>query len=89
MCPFCLNKQIGDEHHYIFKDTHSKFISIQTKLFEDVVELADQNIYRYESTQDLSLKLLSDKTLSASPRISKLFCTLLETYTKTAQSLIS
>ena len=26
MCPFCLNKQIGDEHHYIFKCTHPKFI---------------------------------------------------------------
>ena len=65
MCHFCLNKQIGDEHHYIFKCTHPKFIPIRTKLYESISELADQNTYRYESTQDLLLKLLSDKTLSA------------------------
>ena len=35
MCPFCLNKQMTDEHHYIFKCTHHKFIPIRTflKLF--------------------------------------------------------
>ena len=70
MCTFCLNKQIGDEHHYIFKCTHP--IPILTKLTEAIFEVADQNSYRYESTQDLLLKLSSDKTLSASPRISKL-----------------
>ena len=59
MCPFCLNKEIGGEHHYIFKSTHPKFIPVRTKLFEAIFELADQNIYRYESTQDLLLKLLS------------------------------
>ena len=85
---FSLNKQIGDEQHYISKCTHPKFIPIRTKLFEAIFELADQNTYRYESTQDLLLKLLSDKTLSASPRISKLFYTLLETYNNIAQSLI-
>ena len=89
MCTFCLNKQIGDKHLYIFKCTHPKFIPIRTKLFEAIFELADQNSYRYESTQDLLLKLLSDKTLSASPRISKLFYTLLETYNNIAQSLVS
>ena len=89
MCPFCLNKQIGDEHHYIFKYTHPKFIPIQTKLYEAISELADRNTYRYESTQDLLLKLLSDKTLSASPRISKLLHTLLETYNNIAKSLVS
>ena len=53
MCTFCWNKQIRDEHHYIFKCTHPKFIQIGTKLFEAIFELADQNSYRYESTQDL------------------------------------
>ena len=89
MCPFCLNKQIGDEHHYIFKSTHPKFIPIQTKLYEAISELAGQNTYRYESTQDLLLKLLSDKTLSASPKISKLLHSLLETYNNIAKSLVS
>ena len=88
MCPFCLNKQIGGEHHYIFTCTHSKFIPIRTKLYEAISELAGQNTYRYESTQDLLLKLLSDKTLSASPRISKLPHTLLETYNNIAKSLV-
>ena len=63
MCPFSLNKQIGDGHHYIFKCTHPKFIPIRTKHFEATFELADQNTYSYESTQDLLRKLLSDKTL--------------------------
>ena len=89
MCPFCLNNQIGDEHHYIFKCTHPKFIPIRSKLYEAISELADLNTYRYESTQDLLLKLLSDKTLSASPRISKLLHTLLETYNNIAKSLVS
>ena len=91
MCTFCLNKQIGDEHHYIFKCTHPKFIPIRTKLvlFEAIFELADQNSYRYESTKDLLLKLLSYKTLPACPRISKLLYTLLETYNNIAQSLVS
>ena len=57
----------------------------QTKLFEAIFELADQKTYSYESTQDLLLKLLSDKSLSASPRISKLPYTLLETYNNIAQ----
>ena len=88
---FCLNKQIGDEHHYIFKCTHPKFIPIRirTKLYEAISELAGQNTHRSESTQDLLLKLLSDKTLSASPRISKLLHTLLETYNNIAKSLVS
>ena len=88
MCPFCLNKQIGDEHHYIFMCTHPKFIPIRTKLYEAISELAGQKTYRYESTQDLLLKLLSDKTLSASPRISKLLHTLLETYNNIAKTLV-
>ena len=29
MCTFCLNKKIGDGHHYIFKCTHPKFIPIR------------------------------------------------------------
>ena len=73
MCPFCLNKQTGDEHRYIFESTHPKFIPIRTKLFEAIFELADWNTYRYESTQDLLLKLLSNKTLSTNPRISNCF----------------
>ena len=89
MCPFCLNKEIGDEHHYNFKCAHPEFILIRTKVFEAIFELADQNTYRYESTQDLLLKLLSVKTLSASPRISKLLYTLLETYNNITQSLVS
>ena len=89
LCTFCLNKQIGDEHHYIFKCTHPKFISFRTKLFEAIFELADQNSYRYESTQDLLLELLSDKTLSASKMISKLLYTLFETYNNIDQSLVS
>ena len=48
MCPFCLNKHTGDEHHYIFKCTHPRFIPIQTKLFEAIFELADWNTYSYE-----------------------------------------
>ena len=87
MCPSCLNKQIGDYHHHIFKCTHPKFIPIRTKLFEAIFELADRNIYSYESTQDLLLKLLSDKTLSASARISKLLYTLLETYDKICSAI--
>ena len=47
MCPLCLNKR--DEHHYILKCTHPKFIPIRTKFFEAIFELADQNTYRYES----------------------------------------
>ena len=84
-----INKPREDEHHYIFKCTHPKFIPIRTKLFEAIFELADQNTYRYQSTQDLLLKLLSHKTFSASPRISKLLHTLLETYNNVAQSLVS
>ena len=84
---FSMNKQTRDEHHYIFKCTHPKFILIRTKLFGAISELTDQNTHRYESTQDLLLKLLSDKVLSASPRISKLLYTLLETYKNIAQSL--
>ena len=53
MCTFYWNKQIRDEHHYIFKCTRPKFIQIGTKLFEAIFELADQNSYRYESTQYL------------------------------------
>ena len=45
MCPFCMNKQIGDVHHYIFKCTHAKFIPNRTKLFEAIFESADQNTY--------------------------------------------
>ena len=86
MCPVCLNKQIGDEHRYVFKCTHPKFIPIRTKLFEAIFELVDQNTYRYRSIQDLLLKLLSDKTLSASP---KLLYTLLETYSNIAQPIVS
>ena len=56
--------------------------------FEAIFELVDQNSYGYESTQDLSLKLLSDKTLSACLRISKLLYTLLE-INNIAQSLVS
>ena len=88
MSTFCLNKQTGDEHHYIFQCTHPKFIPIRTKLFEAIFEFTDQNSYKYESTQDLLLKLLSDKTPSASPKISKLLYTLLETYNNIAQSLV-
>ena len=66
-----------------------RFIPIRTKLFEAIFELADQNTFRYESTQDLLLKLLSDKTLSASPRKSKLIYTFLETYNNIAQSLVT
>ena len=58
MCPFCLNKQIGDEHHHIFKCTYPKFIPIRTKLFKAIFELVDQNTYSYESSRkDLLLKL--------------------------------
>ena len=58
MSPFCLNKQIGDEHHHIFKCTYPKFIPIRTKLFEAVSDLVDQNTYSYESTRkDLLLEL--------------------------------
>ena len=89
ICPFCLNKQIRDEQHYIFKCNQPKFIPVRTKLFEAIFELADQNTYRYESTQDLSPKLLSDKTLSSSPRISKLLYTSSETCNNIVQSLIS
>ena len=80
MCPFCLNKQIGNEPHYIFRCNNPKFIPVRTefKIFEAIYELADWN--SYESTQDLLLKLLSCKTLSASLKISKLFYTFLETY---------
>ena len=71
-----------------FKCTHPKFIPIRTKLFEAIFELAGQNPCGYESTQDLLLELLSDKTLSSSPRISKLLYTLLETYNSIAQQLV-
>ena len=87
MCPFYLKKQIGDENHYIFICTHPKFIPIRTTVFEAILELADWN--RYESTQDLLLKLLSDKTHSASPMILKLLYTLVETYSNIAQLLLS
>ena len=46
-CPFCLNKQIGDEDYYIFKCTHPEFIPIPTKLFEAIFKLADRNAYSY------------------------------------------
>ena len=55
MCPFCINKLIGDEHHYIFKCTYPKFSPIRTKPFEAIFELADRNTFSYESTQDLLL----------------------------------
>ena len=86
MSPPCLNKQIGDEHHYIFKHTRSKFSLIRCflTLFEAIYELADWN--NYGSTHDLLLKILSDKTLSASPRISKLFYPFLETHSNIVQS---
>ena len=56
---------------------------------EAIFNITNRNTYSHESTQDLLLKLLSDKTLSASPRISKLFYTLLETYNNIAQPLVS
>ena len=59
MCPFCFNKQIGDEHQYIFNCTHPKFIPIRTEHFEAIFELADRNTYSYQSTQDLLFKLQS------------------------------
>ena len=37
MCTFCWNKEIGDEHLYIFKFTHPKFIPIRAKLFEAIL----------------------------------------------------
>ena len=55
MRPFCLNKQVGDEHHYIFKCTHPKFITIRTKLFQAIFELAGQNYihtYRIHTDQN-------------------------------------
>ena len=51
MCPFCLYKQIGDEHHYIFKCTYPTFIPILlTELFKAISELRDKNTHSYEST---------------------------------------
>ena len=86
MCTFCLNKQIGDEHHYIFKCTYPKFIPIRTKLFEAIFELADQNLYSYESTQDLLLKLLSHYywNFFCQSKDFKLLYTLLEIYNNIA-----
>ena len=71
MCPFCLNKQTGDETTIFSSALTPQFIQIRTELFEAIFELADRNTYSYESIQDLLFKLLSDRTLSASPRISK------------------
>ena len=72
----CLNKQIRDEHHCRPHSVLNLF-QYEPNTKQTIFELADQNTYSYESTKDLSLKLLFDKTLCASPRISKLFYTLL------------
>ena len=73
MCPLCLNKQIGNEHHYNFKSIHPKFIPIRTKLFKAIFELANQNTYSCESKQDLLLDLLSDKILLPLQRFQNCF----------------